>query len=73
MNTYTIERIDLTDESYFAAIPDDESADAIVLCGGGYAEARRYAESIGLHLVPACDGDCFPEPDDGINYSNLVI
>lgn len=77
MSTYTIERIN-RDDYYFVAIPGDENADAIILRGDVYAEARQYAESIGLKLAgavppPSCDGDCFAEKDDGINHWNLVI
>lgn len=76
MNTYTIERID-QDDYYFVAIPDDENADAIILRGDVYVEARQYAESIGLKLAdavpPSCDGDCFAEKADSINHWNLVI
>lgn len=50
MNTYTIERIN-RDDYYFVAFPDDENADAIILRGDVYAEARQYAESIGLKLA----------------------
>lgn len=50
MNTYTIEHVD-QDDDYFVAIPDDENADAIILRGDVYSEARQYAESIGLKLA----------------------
>lgn len=50
MNTYTIERINQGDY-YFVAFPDDENEDAIILRGDVYAEARHYAESIGLKVA----------------------
>lgn len=50
MNTYTIERIN-QDGHYFVAFPADENEDAIILRGDVYAEARQYAESIGLKLA----------------------
>lgn len=76
--TYSIERVDLDEDCYFAAYPiNDHNADAFVLRGDRYADARQYAESIGLELAdavpPSCDGDCFAEKADSINHWNLVI